>query len=637
MTSEQERQDVEVEVDDDRDDAAIGRAMRASLIVIVSLIVVGGGVAYWLTRRKPVPPVRQTELATVESREAPAVTAPVAIFTDVTDESGIEFVHNNGATGEKLLPETMGGGCAFFDFDNDGDQDLLLVNSTDWPWDKPSGRSTTSALYRNDGGTFTDVTKGSGFDVAIYGMGAAVGDFDGDGLVDVFVTAVGKNWLFRNRGEGKFEDVTKAAGVAGESDRWSTSAGWFDYDNDSDLDLFVCNYVGWSREYDQGQGFQLVGGGRAYGRPQNFEGTFPYLYRNEGAGKFTDVSAESGIQVRNVSTDVPRSKSLGLAFCDFDDNGFLDVVVSNDTVQNVLLNNDGQGHFNDVAVLSGIAFDATGNARGAMGIDVNSIRDQKAMAVAIGNFSNEMTALYVTKPGRMQFYDEAVTTGLGPTTRSYLTFGLFYADYDLDGRSDLFCANGHLEDEINRVQPSQHYEQPPQLFWNAGPEQGTEFLPADESQIGSDLLKPLVGRGASYADIDNDGDLDMLITTTGRAPRLLRNDQALGHHWLRIRLVGDGMLCNRDAIGSWVTVTTADTVQRKQVMPTKSYLSQVELPLTFGLGDAETVESVVVHWSDGSEQELPALAIDQTHIIKRNVGDREAQARLRDGVSVGGG
>lgn len=622
MTSKQDRQDVEIEVDEEHDDAAIGRAMRASLVVIVALMVVGGGVAYWLTRRKPAPPVRQTELATVAIRKAPAVTAPVAKFTDVTDESGITFVHNNGATGEKLLPETMGGGCAFFDFDNDGDQDLLLVNSTDWPWDKPSGRSTTSALYRNDGGTFNDVTKGSGFDVAIYGMGAAVGDYDGDGLVDVFVTAVGENRLFRNLGAGRFEDVTEASGVAGEPDRWSTSAGWFDYDNDSDLDLFVCNYVGWSRQYDQGQGFQLVGGGRAYGRPQNFEGTFPYLYRNEGAGKFTDVSAESGIQVRDISTGVPRSKSLGLAFCDFDDNGFLDVVVANDTVQNVLLSNNGQGRFNDVAVLTGIAFDATGNARGAMGIDVNSIRDQKAMAVAIGNFSNEMTALYVTRPGRMQFYDEAVTTGLGPTTRSYLTFGLFYVDYDLDGRSDLFCANGHLEDEINRVQPSQHYEQPPQLFWNAGPEQGTEFLPADESQIGADLLEPLVGRGASYADIDNDGDLDLLITTTGRAPRLLRNDQDLGHHWLRIRLVGDGMHCSRDAIGSWVTVTTADTVQRKQVMPTKSYLSQVELPLTFGLGDADSVDRVVIHWSDGSEQELPAPAIDQSHVIEWDAGER---------------
>ena len=616
MISESEGVDVEAEFDEERDDAAIGRALRLSLVGIGVLIVVGGSIAYWLTRPKPAPPVRQTELATVAVREAPSVTAPITRFVDVTDELGIKFVHNNGADGDKLLPETMGGGCAFFDFDNDDDQDLLLINSKDWPWDEPSRRSSVSALYRNDGGSYVDVTKGSGLDVAMYGMGAAVGDFDGDGLVDIFMTAVGENRLFRNRADGKFEDVTETAGVAGESDRWSTSAGWFDYDNDGDLDLFVCNYVVWSRDYDLSQGFQLVGGGRAYGRPQNFEGTFPYLYRNEGAGKFTDVSAESGIQVRNTSTNVPLAKSLGVAFCDFDDNGFLDVVVSNDTVQNVLLSNDGEGHFSDVAILTGIAFDATGNARGAMGIDINSIRNQKAMAVAIGNFSNEMTALYVTKPGRMQFYDEAVTTGLGPTTRSVLTFGLFYFDYDLDGRSDLFCANGHLEDEINRIQPSQHYEQPPQLFWNAGPEQGTEFLLTGESQVDSELLKPIVGRGATYADIDSDGDLDILITATGRAPRLLRNDQALDHHWLRIRLVGDGLHCNRDAIGSWVTVTAAGKVQKKQVMPTKSYLSQVELPLTFGLGDAGAIDRVLIHWSNGSEQTIPTLAINQSHVIE---------------------
>lgn len=607
----------EVEIDDERDDAAIGRALKKSLIGIVLIVVVGGGIVYTLTRPKPIPPVRRTDLASVEVREKPHLPVPTTMFTDITQEAGITFVHNNGAKGEKLLPETMGGGCAFFDFDNDGDQDLLLINSSDWSWDKPSSRSTTSALFRNEGGKFVDVTDGSGFDTPIYGMGAAVGDFDGDGLVDVFVTAVGENRLFHNLGDGQFADVTEIARVGGEADRWSTSAGWFDYDNDGDLDLFVCNYVDWSREYDQSQGFQLVGGGRAYGRPQNFEGTFPYLYRNDGEGKFTDVSADSGIQVRNDSTNVPRSKSLGVAFCDFDANGFLDVVVSNDTVQNVLLSNDGGGHFKDVGTLTGIAFDATGNARGAMGIDVTPIRDRKAIAVAIGNFSNEMTALYVTKAGRMQFYDEAITTGLGPTTRSFLTFGLFYLDYDLDGRSDLFCANGHLEEDINRVQPSQHYEQPPQLFWNAGADQGTEFLPANQSQVGSDFLKPMVGRGASYADIDNDGDLDILITTTGRAPRLLRNDQQLGHHWIRLKLVDETGVGNRNAIGAWVEVNAGGVFQRKQVSPTRSYLSQVELPVTFGFGGTDVVESIKVTWPDGMEEVLDTLEIDRTHVVER--------------------
>ena len=363
------------------------------------------------------------------------------------------------------------------------------------------------------------------------------------------------------------------------------------------------------------QNFQLVGGGRAYGRPQNFEGTFPYLYRNDGDGTFTDVSEQAGIQLRNPATGVPLSKSLGLAICDLDENGTLDLIVANDTVQNLLLRNNGDGTFSDIGALSGIAFDASGNARGAMGIDVSTVRGEKAMAVAIGNFSYEMTAFYVTRAGRTQFIDEALSTGLGPSTRLLLTFGLFYFDYDQDTRLDLFCANGHLEEDINRVQPSQHYEQPPQLFWNAGPEYGTEFLPVSAEQCGEDLLKPMVGRAAGFADIDNDGDLDVLVTSSGRQPRLLRNQLDLDRHWLRFRLIGDGVRINRDAIGSWIEVVVGDQSYRKQVMPTRSYLSQVELPVTFGLGDATEVTGVIIHWSDGSTQELGSLPVDQVHQV----------------------
>ena len=614
--SNRENMDTEYEEDVEyRDDAIIGKAFRWSLAAILLLVIAGGTTAYLLTRPEPEPPVRETRLAPVKVREVEEVQPPKVTFTDITDDSGIAFSHNNGATGEKLLPETMGGGMAFLDFDSDGDQDLLLVNSQDWPDDEPSGRTTTSVLYRNDGGRFNDVTEGSGLDASCYGMGAAVGDYDNDGKVDIFLTAVGENHLFHNLGDGRFEDVTATAGVGGEADRWSTSAGWFDYDIDGDLDLFVCNYVQWSKAYDISQKFQLVGGGRAYGRPQNFEGTFPYLYRNEGDGTFTDVSDQAGVQLRNPATGVPLQKSLGLAFCDLDENGTLDVLIANDTVQNVLLRNNGDGTFNDIGALSGIAFDAQGNARGAMGIDVTTVRGQKAMAVAIGNFSNEMTAFYVTRAGRTQFVDEAISTGLGPNTRLQLTFGLFYFDYDLDTRLDLLCANGHLEEDINRVQPSQHYEQPPQLFWNAGPQYGTEFLPVSSRHCGEDLLKPMVGRGAGFADIDNDGDLDVLITSSGRKPRLLRNDLDLGHHWIRFHLVGDGSNCNRDAIGSWIELTLGDQTYRKQVMPTRSYLSQVELPVSFGLGEADEVSEVRVHWCDGTVQELGSLPVDQLHRV----------------------
>ena len=600
------------------DDSVISDALRKSGIVLVAIAVCAGVAVLWSLRSEDVEEIKETELAPVRVREMPVLEPPTVQFTDITREAGITFVHNNGATGDKLLPETMGGGCAFFDFDGDGDQDLLLVGSKDWDWDEPTSRRSMSALYRNDGGTFVDVTEDSGLDESYYGMGAAVGDYDNDGRVDVYVTTVGGNRLYRNLGDGKFENVTQAAGVAGAADAWSTSCGWLDFDNDGDLDLFSCNYVVWSRRDDQSQNFQLVGGGRAYGRPQNFEGTFPYLFRNDGDGKFTDVSEAAGIQIRNPATGVPLPKSLGLAFCDFDQDGAMDVVIANDTVQNILLQNTGQGTFMDVATVTGIAFDSMGNARGAMGIDVAAIRGQKAMAVAIGNFANEMTALYVTSPGQMQFDDEAISSGLGPNTRLQLTFGLFYIDYDLDGRLDLFCANGHLEEDINRVQESQFYEQPPQLFWNAGPTQDMEFIPLAERYVGADLLKPMVGRGATYADIDNDGDLDVLITASGRAPRLLRNDSELSNHWLRIKLVGDGIKCNRDAIGSWVEVKTAAGIQRRQVSPTRSYMSQTELPLTFGLGEDNDVESVTVHWADGFAQELENVELDRLVTVERS-------------------
>jgi hypothetical protein len=603
----------------ERDDAIIGVAMRWSLAAFVLVAVVVGAAAYALRRAPESKPVRLTELAEVQVRAVPTGDVPYVRFTDITREAGVRFHHNNAANGRKLLPETMGGGCAFFDFDNDGDQDLLFVNSlAHWPWDEssksaiqnPASETATTALYRNDGkGNFEDVTAGSGLDIALYGMGVAVGDYDNDGRVDLFLSALGPNRLFHNEGDGKFRDVTQECGVGGNEQDWSTCCGWFDYDDDGDLDLFVGNYVNWSREYDEGQNFQLTGGGRAYGRPQNFEGTLPYLYRNDGNGRFVEVAKQAGLHVLNPNTRVPLAKSLGVTFADMDEDGHIDIVVANDTVQNFLLHNQGDGTFREIAAATGVAFDMNGNARGAMGIDVARLREGKALGIAIGNFANEMTALYVSYGNDMQFMDEAIPTGLGPVTRTSLTFGLFYFDYDLDGRLDLLTANGHLEKDINRVQPSQHYEQPPHLFWNAGPQADTEYLRVTEKEAGPDLFKPLVGRGAGYADVDADGDLDVLVTATGQSPRLLRNDQALGHHWLRVKLTGTKS--NRDAIGAWVDVKLANRTLHQQVMPSRSYLSQVELPVTFGLGPDENVHSVTVHWPRGGKQNVAVSAVDR--------------------------
>jgi hypothetical protein len=589
---------------EERDDAIIGVAVRRSLIALAVIGAIGGTVAYIVTRPAPAPPVQSTELAHVEVREAPQQVLPKIPFTDITQSAGITFVHENGAAGQKLLPETMGGGCAFFDADGNNTQDLLLVGSQKWPWDAPSGREAPSslALYSNDGaGKFTDVTADSGLSASLYGMGAAVGDYDGDGKVDLFISALGPNRLYHNEGDGKFRDVTAEAGVAGGDQEWSTSSGWFDYDRDGDLDLFVCNYVKWTREFDQAQNFQLTGGGRAYGRPQNFEGTFPYLYRNEGAGKFTDVSAAAGIQVRNPSTDVPMAKSLGVTFADVDADGWNDILVANDTVQNFLFHNQQNGTFEEVGALAGIAFDLDGNARGAMGIDAAYFRNDDALGVAIGNFSNEMTALYVSEGKQLLFMDEAISTGLGPNTRLQLKFGVCLCDLDLDGRLDYVGANGHLESEISRVQPSQTYEQPPHLFWNAGADQPTEFVPLTETDCATDFFRKVVGRGLAYADIDGDGDLDLVLAAIGQPPRLLRNDQQLGHHWLRVHLQGD--VGNRLGIGALVEVKLAGGVTlRQRVMPTRSYLSQVEHAVTFGLGAADHLEGLTIRWPDGTVQ-----------------------------------
>jgi hypothetical protein len=592
------------------DDALIGRAFRWSLLAIVAIASATGGVVWYKKSRGSSQSPQVTPLSAPSTPAKVQTEIPEARFTDVTAAAGIDFVHYNGAYGDKLLPETMGGGVAFFDFDNDGDQDLLFVNGTDWPWKAATGKKDhTLALYRNDGhGHFENVTSGSGLDVSLYGMGVAIGDYDNDSAPDVFVTAVGENRLFHNDGNGKFTDVTASAGVAGSAAQWSTSAAWIDYDNDGDLDLFVCNYVKWSREIDFEVDYRLVGIGRAYGPPMNFAGSFPYLYRNDGKGKFTDVSQPAGVQIKNPATGLPMAKSLAVAPVDVDNDGWIDLVVANDTVQNFLFRNKRDGTFEEIGARSYIAFDAYGLARGAMGIDSARYRNDEALGIAIGNFANEMNALYVSQRDSLIFADEAITEGVGPASRLLLKFGLFFFDYDLDGRLDVLTANGHLEEEINKVQQSQHYRQPAQLFWNRGATKGISFVPAPAEKCGPDLFQPIVGRGSAFADIDGDGDLDVVMTQISGPPLLLRNDQKLDHHWLRLKLVGSKS--NRDAIGAWIKVRVGNQTLSRQVMPTRSYLSQSELPVTIGLGRAERVDSLEVIWPGGAVQKIeqPRLA-----------------------------
>jgi len=601
--------------DDNRGEAIIRRALVRSSLVVALLAAVGAAVWIALELRHPPAPVSEAHIAAPAATAQSAVSAPPAVrFTDITDAAGIHFTHVNGAYGERLMPETIGSGAAFFDYDNDGYPDLFLCNFRYWP-DHPGPDRPTQALYHNDGqGHFTDVTKAAGLDIEEYGMGVAVGDYDGDGWRDLYLTSLKKNHLFHNE-HGHFRDVTDTAGVGGADDRWSTSAAFFDYDHDGDLDLFVVNYVNWSRQTDLDIDFRLAGLGRAYGAPNNFIGVDSYLFRNDGDGHFTDVSAAAGINVHDPESGLPVGKGLGVVPTDYDGDGWIDLVVGNDTARNFLFHNRGDGTFEEVGAYEGIAYDMNGKSTGAMGVDVAHYRNDADVGIAIGNFANEMSSLYVTANGRAPFADEAVTEGVGSPSRLALTFGMLFFDYDLDGRLDLLQANGHLESEINKVQPSQHYAQPAQLFWNCSPDCPSTFQLVTDP---GDLSQPMVGRAATYADIDGDGDLDVLITQNGRPARLFRNDQQLNHHWLRLKLVGKAP--NRDAIGARVTLRAGGITQYREVMPTRSFMAQVELPVTFGLGANTRVDGVDIVWPDGSRKTLTPAVVDTLLTVTQDEG-----------------
>ena len=604
----------ETEEQDVQNDAVIEAALRKSLLVFIFAMLPVIGILIYLIVNKAEEETVENEVVNPTVRDVSSTALPNITLVDSTEESGIEFEFQSGRYGDKLLPETMGGGVAVFDYNNDAHADVLLVNAMRWPFatdryeaDQPPA---TCKLYQGDGtGKFKDVTVDAGMDVTLYGMGVAIGDYDNDGDSDVFLSAVGENRLMRNDG-GKFADATDESGLAGDPETWNTSCGFFDYDNDGLLDLFVCSYVQWSRKIDLSLETSLDGQVRAYGRPTLFSGTLSYLYHNEGDGVFRDVSEAAGIQIMNHLTDVPMGKSMGLAPCDYNRDGWMDIIVANDTVRNFLFENNQDGTFTEKGELLGIAYDlASGQARGAMGIDTTTFREDGSIAVGIGNFANEASALYMASPKVPTFVDAAMYTGFGPPTRQGLTFGLFFFDADLDGRPDVFGANGHLDEEIAKTQRTQRYAQRPQLFWNAGKQSDNELVLLGAECTGQSFCQPIVGRGAAYGDLDADGDLDVVVAVSDGKARLFRNDQSTGHHWLRFRL--QGTRCNRDAIGAVVSLSAGGTKQSKVVMPTKSYLSQSEKTLTFGLGEETMVSNVTVQWPGGESQDVPVDGVDR--------------------------
>jgi len=520
-------------------------------------------------------------------------------LVDITSAAGIQFKHNSGAFGGKLLPETLGSGCAFLDYDRDGWQDILLINGMDWPTHKRQ-RSTLRLYHNNHDGTFTDVTQKAGLDLEMYGMGVAVGDYNNDGFPDILITCVGQNRLFKNTGKGTFIDVTDSSGL-GRRQAMSTSALWIDFDRDGRLDLFVCNYVKWSPEHDVF--CSLDGKHKSYCTPEAYRGETCWLFHNRGDGTFEDVTASSGIFDSS-------SKSLGVAMLDYDHDGWPDLVVANDTQPNKLYRNAHNGTFKDVAVEAGIAFSGDGKARAGMGVDAADFENSGAAGVAITNFDNEMIGLYRAL-GNGTYEDVATQAGVGLPSKATLGFGCVFLDADLDGALDLAAANGHIDDTVRNIRGNVGYAQPPQLFLNNLLGQNKRTFRDVSDEIGDAFSQPKVGRGLAYGDFDRDGDLDILMTTNNGPAYLYRNDQLAGNRSIRFHLVGKQS--NRDAIGALVRIYHTGTSQSRTVKSGSSYLSQSELPVTFGMGKRDKIERVVIQWPNGRVEEYKNLASGKTY------------------------
>jgi len=533
---------------------------------------------------------------------ASAAPVPGFRFVDVTESAGIQFQHNSGAYGGKLLPETLGSGCAFLDYDADGWQDILLINGMDWPGHKR--QHSTLRLYKNNrNGTFTDMTKAAGLDVEMYGMGVAVGDYNNDGFPDIFITCVGQNRLFRNTGKGTFVDVTRVSGL-GARQAFSTSALWFDYDRDGLLDLFICNYVRWSPEHDVF--CSLDGKHKSYCTPEAYRGNTCWLFHNRGDGTFEDVTATSGIFDSS-------SKSLGVAMLDYDQDGWPDLLVANDTQPNKLYKNLRNGRFKDVAVEAGLAFSTEGKARAGMGVDVADFENSGNPGIAITNFDNEMIGLYrAVRPGT--YDDISIAAGVGLPSKNTLGFGCAFLDVDLDGALDLLIANGHIEETVRNIHGNVGYAQAPQLFLNEG---GGKFRDV-AADVDAGFSQPKVGRGLAYGDFDRDGNLDILLTTNNGPAYLYRNENVVGNHSIRFHLVGTKS--NRDAIGALVRMSGNGQTQSRVVKGGSSYLAQSELPVTFGLGKHAAIERVQIEWPSGAKEEFKNLDAGRSYQIAEGKG-----------------
>ncbi len=564
---------------------SLKRAVARSFVV-AALVVAASALAPRLTAAPPSNP--------------PAPASPIH-FEDITRAAGIRFVHNDGAFGKKFLPETLGPGVAFIDYDNDGWQDIFFVNGTGWPG-HPGHVSTPVLYHNNHDGTFTDVTKKAGLAIPMYGLGVAVGDYNNDGHDDLFVTAYGQNHLFRNNGNGTFTDVTKRAGLAGPQEL-STGAAWIDASKDGRLDLIVANYVEWSPAADRY--CTLDGAHKSYCTPETYKGASLRFWHNNGNGTFTDETQKAGLYDTS-------SKSLGIAILDANQDGWPDFAVSNDTQPNKLYINKGNGTFSEQGVTEGIAYSEDGVVRAGMGIDAADYDRSGYPSLVITNFSDQMIGLYHNEKNGL-FADIAPQSEIGRGSVLTLGFGCFFFDYDLDGWPDLYVADGHLDSDIEKIQKRIRFAEPPHLFHNLD---GHRFEDV-AAQMGQSFDAARVARGAAYGDINNDGAPDILITTNGGPASLFLNEGATNHS-LRIKLVG--VKSNRDGIGAVVSVTSPTTRQRQMLRSGSSYLSASELVLTFGLGQSTKANAVEIHWPSGAVDRLANVDAGQTVTVREGSG-----------------
>lgn len=531
---------------------------------------------------------------------ASAAVPQVVRFVDCTRKAGIHFTHRTGAAGKKYLPETLGAGCAFIDLDGDGWADILFINGKDFA---PHGQRSLPALYRNNrNGTFTDITRGSGLDVEMYGMGVAAADYDNDGLPDIYITALEGDRLFHNEGHGHFRDVTGQSGIRNAN--FATSAAWLDYDKDGKADLFVANYVQWDAHKDLW--CSLDGATKSYCTPESYKGTSSKLYHNLGGGKFEDVSAKAGFGDAS-------SKSLGVVVFDYNGDGWPDLFVSNDTQPSKLYRNNGNGTFTEEGMQAGVAYGEDGVARGAMGVDAGDYDHSGRPHLLVGNFANQMLGLYHNE-GKGFFVDEAPSSTVGRASLLSLTFGAFFFDYDLDGYDDIFAGNGHIEPDINHIQPKVQYREPPLLFRN----QRNGHFENVSNDVGPDFVHPIVARGAAYADFDHDGDLDLLISTNEGPSLLYTNEGGNHNNWVNIRLIGTKS--NRSALGAVVRLETPLGKQWQTVHSGSSYCSQSSLALTFGLAQDRVIGSLAIEWPSGTRQQFKNVSVNQFLTIDESRG-----------------